>query len=137
MGADVGTGATVTFGTSGLAYHILSASHGGISRASVPTSHLGTTGGMTFIPGDLYDPGTLDIEYLLRPDDDALGTEIPINLAAETITLTFPTRLGTAANVAGSGFCTDWSYGTPFEDRMTGQMSIKFSGSLTYANAAA
>lgn len=133
---DTGTGATLTFGTSALAYQILSVEHGGITRPSIPVSHLGTSGGEEFIPGDNYNPGELDVEYLFRPDDDDLATQIPISLAAETVTFTFPTRAATsAAKVAGSAFCTDWSYGAPYEDRMVGRMTLKFSGDLTYTNA--
>ena len=60
--ADIGTGATITFGTNAFAAQVISAKPTGIEREAFKTSHLGTTGGHTYIPGDLYEPGGLEME---------------------------------------------------------------------------
>ncbi len=93
---DIGTGATIVFGTSGFTAEVMSISIDGIDRESIETTHLGTTvpaanqyGGRTYIPGDLADPGTTTIEINFNPD-----TLPPIGLAAETITITFPLVAG-------------------------------------------
>ena len=66
---DVTTGLSVAFGTSSFAANIEGMSISGISRASIPTSHMGTAapganehGNMTFMPGDLSDAGELSLE---------------------------------------------------------------------------
>ena len=120
--ADVGTGATIAFATSLWTGHIENISWGGITRESIPTAHLLTTGGETFIVGDLYDPGELEIEFQYAPDDRP-----PFDQVAETITLTYPLIAGgsSAANHNGTGFMTDFAPGTVGVDElMTGRGSV-------------
>ena len=123
MATDIGTGATITFGTSGFTAEITNMDHGDMGREAIDTSHLGTTTARTFMPGDLYDPGslTLDIHF-----DNA--NDPPLTGAAETITITFPD----ASTRSGSGFVTGYSYSVPLEDKMTAQMTVKFSGAFTF-----
>jgi hypothetical protein len=137
---DIGTGATITFGTSSWTAELLDIQWSGISRESVETSHMGTAapgvgkfGNRTHIPGDLSDPGELRIQFHLDPDD-----EPPIDQPAETITVAFPLVSGdaTPANWAGSGFATDFSLSVPLEDKMTGEMTVKFTGNITQTAAA-
>lgn len=132
MGIDNGTGASVTFGTSGFTANITAISHDGIERVSIPTSHLGTTTAHTFIPGDLFDPGELTLD--LQHDGDNYP---PIDQAAETITVIFPLGSGesTAARWAFSGFATGYNYSIPLEDLMTGQLTVKASGDITDTDA--
>ena len=127
--ADVGTGATVTFGTNTItALQLLSATPSGITRESFPTSHLGTTGGMTFMPGDLYDPGELELGVLYN------ATARPVFTAtAETITIVYPNGTGTAS-MAASGFITGFTPGNlTLEGLQEGSITVKFSGSITFA----
>ena len=128
MPVDLGTGLSLTFGTSGFTANLLSVNGQDISRPAIQTTHLGTTTAHTFIPGDLYDPGGVEIEFQFDPDDYP-----PIDQPAETITVTYPLSSGgtTAANWAASGFMTDFSWGAPLEELMTGSATLKLSGAIT------
>lgn len=125
MAATIGTGATVTF-SSGYLAEIISIQGSGTNRASIATSHLGTTGGMTYIPAKLYDPGTLTVELQMVPGTTPIT---PLTAAAETITVTFPDT--GAATYAASGFMTGFDYSIPLEDRVTQTVNIQFSGNIT------
>ena len=59
---DIGTGATVATSTSAFTANYTNISWGGISRPSIKSSHLGTTGYDTFVIGDLTDPGEVTLE---------------------------------------------------------------------------
>lgn len=122
--ANTGTGTTVSFATSTIAGNVTSVGWAGPTRESVPTSHLGTTGGMTFIPGDLYDPGelSLDIQF-----DGAVNAEALVVAAAEAITVTWA---GGNDNWVATGFITSFDETAPLEDLMTGTITVKFSGAI-------
>lgn len=128
MSVDIGTGASVTFGTSGFTANITNISWSGIERASIQTTHLGTTTAHTFTPGDLFNPGELSLEIQFDPDDYP-----PIDAAAETVTVTFPLSTGgsSAATWAATGFSTGFELGVPLEELMTGTLTVKFSGDIT------
>lgn len=132
---DVTTGVTLTGGTSGWSFNLTGINHGGITRVSIGTSHMGTAaagagkyGNMTFIPGDLSDPGNLAIEGHYNPD-----TEPPIDQVAETWTIQYQASGGdsTGAAHAASGFMTDFDETGPLEDAMTFTATIKLSGNVT------
>lgn len=129
MAALNGTGATIAFGTSSYSADILSINGSGITRPSIDTSHMGSTV-RTFIPGDLVDNGTVEVEIIFDPDDQP-----PISAAAETITIEFNSPETTGAQAAGSGFVTDWEFGAPLEDKMTGTYTIKWAGAVTWTDA--
>lgn len=125
MAATIGTGATITF-SSGYCAEIVSINASGANRGEIPTSHMGTTGGMTFSPATLYDPGGLSVELLMVPGTSPIT---PLTGAAETITVTFPDSGN--ATYAASGFMTGFDYSIPLEDRITQTATIKFSGNIT------
>jgi hypothetical protein len=134
--ADIGTGATLAY-TGWPSYSILSISPSGASRAAVPSSHLGTTGGQTFIAGDTYDPGEIEVECIMD-NEDPNTNDPPITDAAATLTITFPTISGdtAGATMAATAFCTGFSgpnFG--FEELVTITMTFKLSGNVTWANA--
>lgn len=134
MAIEVGTGATVTFVTSGFAANITAVSHSGIERASIQTSHLLTASYHTFIPGDLTDGGELEISF--QYDTAHASTNIPPLLgAAETIALDFTGSATSGAQVRGSAFLTSMSYDVPLEELITGQFTMKFAGAVTFATA--
>ena len=143
MAADIGTGATILFGTSGWAGNIVSISHGGVGRGKVGTSHLGTVGGRTYIPTDLYEPGELEVEFQVDTTNvkasTGAGNKFPrYNTAAETITfkLPVPTGSSTAASIAGSGFVIGpVEFDNPLDELITGRFTVAFSGNLTHTNA--
>jgi hypothetical protein len=137
MAVDVGTGTTLTGGTSGWTSPILSIEVSDISRESVETSHLGTTTAKTFMPGDLYDPGSIELEILFDTDNVSSVGLPPISAAAETWTITFPipSGLATGATAAGSGFLTGWGWSIPLEDRVTGTVTLKMTGTWSFVDA--
>lgn len=97
-------GASVTFGTSGLTGKVLSVSSVQQSREVLDITDLSIAAGgaKRSIPADLYDPGTVDVEFLYSS-----AQALPdIGAVAETITITFTkaTAAGAAATFAGSGY---------------------------------
>jgi hypothetical protein len=123
---DIGTGTTIGF--SSFTMELLSVSWTGIERAAIDTSHMGTTGGRTFIPGDLYDPGEIVADVHLNTTDNP-----EIGGAAATLTLTFP-AVGTNAADAwtASAFMTGFEFTDPLEDKMTAVATFKCSGSIGF-----
>lgn len=129
---DVTTGATVVFGTSGFSAEILSIGLPSVSRGSIDTTNLATTNARTYQPVDLVDWGELELE--MNFDADA---EPPMDGAAETITITFPTPAGGigGATIAGSGFFVGFTLTAPTEEKMTATATIKWTGDLTWTDA--
>lgn len=105
MAADTGNSTTLTLGTSSWAPVIRSFTIGDMTREALNDSNLATTGQMTFIPSDLVDAGSFDMEVEFDPSAAAFP---PITSAAETITITFPLAAGdsTRGTLAGTGFLT-------------------------------
>ena len=126
----LGTGASLTLGTTGVTLLCTSISSGGITWTAVETSHLGTTGARTFVRGDLYDPGEITVQYQADPDDmDTLLT----NSASETVTITYSDT--PAATEASSGFVTSWDPATnELEGLVMGSLTIKRTGAITFAD---
>lgn len=121
--------ATLTFATSNYAPQIASINTPGITREALATTHLGTTGGKTFIPGALADFGELSFTVHVQPD--ALP---PINAVPETITLTFGDS-GAEANEAEwafTGFITSVGEASLTTDEIAVQdITVKVSGAIT------
>tara|TARA_Y100000004_G_C8709643_1_gene325353 strand:+ start:117 stop:542 length:426 start_codon:yes stop_codon:yes gene_type:complete len=97
-------GASVTFGGSGLTGKITSIGSVEQSRDALDVTDLSVAKDepKLYIPADIYDPGTFDVEFLYAADQ-----ALPDIVAdAETITITWPaaTTGGSAATFAGSGF---------------------------------
>lgn len=138
MAADVGTGATLTLGTSAWSGQITSISHSGISRPAVDITHLGSSAARQFKATDLYDPGTLEIEVLFEPSSDAVPYAVASSIANEVVTITFPKpaeSYATAATMVSAGHVEEFSYGVPLEDLMTGSFTIKLSCTIAWASA--
>lgn len=126
---DVSAGATVTFGTSStwstsVGITVKSLTWSGISRPAIDSTTLVTSGARTFMPGDLYDPGELNIEMNLDTDCAPI-----ITAAAETITVTFQD----GETYIASGFMTDFSFNVPENDSglMTATAKFKLTGAIT------
>ncbi len=122
---DIGTGATIGWGTSTFTAEIVTISWDGIERDFIDASHLGSTNGKEFLIGDLYDPGTLTIEVHLGID--ATHTP-PITGALETMTVTLPN----ATTMSALGALQSYTVGIPLEDKMTATMVMKMSGDITF-----
>lgn len=128
MPVDIGTGLTITFGTSSWSANFTVSNWSGLSRESVETTHLGTTTAKTFTPADLYDAGELQIDFQFDVDDFP-----PIDQVAETITVTYPLSSGgsTAGTWVASGFMTNFDHSVETETLMSGSATVKFTGSIT------
>ena len=124
MQGSIGTGTTVTFGTSAFVAHITSVAHDGVERAVIDTSHLGSEKWRTKIPGLLTEPGALTSEFNYDPNDDP-----PIQGDVEPITVAFPLSQG---NFVFQGFMASWNWSAPLEEIMTGSMTIQSTGELTF-----
>lgn len=130
---DVGTGASLTLVTSGWTGEILSINGNNIgAREVVETSHLGTTVARTYMPGDLYDPGELEVELAWDPDEPP-----PYAAVAEVIRVTLPIPAGGAggAKYEASGFLTQTGFAVPLEERMTASFTVKWSGEITQTDS--
>ena len=122
----IGTGTTISFGTSTFNGEILSVKAKGESRGVVQTSKMSTTGYHTKLPKLLVDGGSVDVELAFDPT--AAANLPPITADPETITITFPKSsdsVTTQASVAFTGFVSAWDWGAPFEDKLTGSMTIE------------
>ncbi len=97
-------GASVTFGGSGLTGKITSIGSVEQSRDALDVTDLSVSADSPklYIPADVYDAGTFDVEFLYAADQGLPD----ITAAAETITITWPkaTTSGSAATFAGTGF---------------------------------
>src|SRR5688572_5397727 len=106
---NTGTGASISFESSAF-LQITNIDVSGITRPSIDTTHMTSTpgngtstiGGRTFMPGDLADPGTIEVEFHYNPD-----TTPPIMAVASTLRLTI-TGATTSAYWECSGFATDF-----------------------------
>lgn len=105
--ADTGNGATLTLSSTGSVGSVRSLNLGEHTLPAIDSSHLGTTNYISSIPGDLVDPGEVQIEVIF-----AQGTDIPDLGTVEDITVTFPiVTSGNSSNATytGSGFLTNMS----------------------------
>lgn len=127
-----GHGATLGFGTTtGFTPQYTSIGGFGVSRQSLDTTHLGTTGVRTKIGGDVYDVSPFSAPFFMDPDqvatgedcafDDILftgGTSSAAPLASQTVTLTYPNA--GATTFAGSAHVT----GVDFPELATDTLAI-------------
>ena len=128
---DLGTGTILTFAN--ITMNLTSVAMTGISRESIETTHLGSSPTKTFIPGDLYDPGSIECEFIL--DDAPLTSVADVNvlllLGAAGFTVTMDTGQG---KWTGTAFATDRSWNFPLEELATGSVTLKITGSITTAD---
>lgn len=105
--ADTGLGATLTLATTGSVGTIRSITSPEFTLEKIDTSALSTTDFMTYIAGDLTDPGEITAEVIF----DATADDLPSRGVAETVTITWPIHTSgntTNATLAGTGFITGW-----------------------------
>lgn len=131
-GIDVGTGTTITLGTSSWSVEITDLQLNDITRALINTHHMGTVGAITKRTGKLYDPGSVTVAHHLDPDEPA-----PYAAAEETITITFPVPDGmtNGATLVGTVACTSANGRVPLEDKMTGRAVFSFLDDLVWTDA--
>lgn len=101
--SDTGNTGTIVFGTTGFTakYRVLAEAEQ--ERPKLKDSDLSTSQFETYIPGDLAEPGEIQIEFYF----DATATPPDIHAVPETVTLTLPLQSGTtAATLVGTAFLT-------------------------------
>lgn len=127
MAVDTGNGATLSAFSVAMAIETIAI--GSSSRPAIDTSHLGTTGFMTYIPGDLADTPEVEVTVLFDPTDSTVGLDLAQG-AASTATITFDLQDGsTAADVEGTAFVTDVGYPTLANNElMKATFTFKFDG---------
>jgi hypothetical protein len=129
MAADLGTGTTVTFGTSSFSFDLLDVSgSGNDSREAIQTSHMGTTGYHSYIPGDLMDGGEFTVEGHFGAAEQPPTGNGATGSTGETITFDWG---GSGNTWAFTGFMTEFTPGATIEDRMTFSATIKVAGVIT------
>lgn len=125
---DIGTGASVVFGTSGIAVNFTSMDLGEQSIEVIDTTHLGTANFKTVMGGDLKDPGEWTFEF--QWDNEAGPAP---SATAETVTVTFPqstSNATSAATYAASGIIRSITYPTLGVDELQmGTLVFKPDGS--------
>ncbi len=127
---DLLTFFSITFGTSSFSANITDINWGGISRAQINASHLGTTNDHEFIQADLVDNGEVTVEFQF---DGTKSPPIITNGAQETVTIDWG-GLGAgntwAATMGQSGLDIT---GGGVDGMMTGSIALKPSGAVTIA----
>ena len=115
-----GTGATITFESSGYTADLVSISAPQKTRSSVSTTTLHTPDAMTSEPADDYDPGEWSIEFVHDPEQPLMLTE-----DIETIVFTYPDGV---TKVEFQGFVTNQGGGEFSNDtRVTTKIAIRVS----------
>ena len=125
---DQGNLSTVVFGTSGFSANLMSISGDTHQRDDVPTSHMGTTNAMTFVPADLYDGG--EFQFVIQYD----GTlSPPVSAAAELITIDWG-GAGAGNTTTFQGYLKQISGITAeLNGLMTATLTIKVADEITLA----
>lgn len=126
---NVGTGTTITFGTSSWTANVTNLSHDGNEREAFDTTHLGTAAvganelnNKTYLLSEVVDGGEITLDAHFNPDDPP-----PIGDAAETITITFN---GGSTYVFSGGVISN-SSAVPNDGLMTQSLTIKVCGAIT------
>ena len=128
----VGTGTTLTLGGITLTVDRLSIGMSGISRESIETTHFGTGSSRTFIPSDLYDPGSLEVSFHL--DSTTPATTMAVETIMTDATIDWTLVMNEGGDWAGNGFVVGFSWNLPLEELATGSFTLKCSGGITTAN---
>lgn len=133
---DIGTGATLTTSGTSWSARITEMNWSGISREHVETTHLGSSEARTFLPGDLYDPGELSLSIQYEPGNEPQGlTSATQQEWSLVFALNTAQGQATAASLTALGSVSDFSFGVPLEDVITGDVTMKFSGPITFTSA--
>lgn len=128
--AMIGTKVTAVLGTNALGMDILNVAWNGITRPSIKSSHIATTGGDTFLAGEKTDWGTV----VMSGNFNVVG-QLPVTnfgtTVAETLTVTF----NDGSTWAASGFLTEFDWDNPDEEMVTFSATFKVSGLPTLVPA--
>lgn len=115
-------GTTIAF-ASGFLAEITRVSFGGLKRKALDGTHTTSPANrMEFVPADLVDPGTLEVELNFVPD-----AAPPIDSAPEAITITWPD--GTIWSM--TGFLTDYKPQGSIGEKLSASVTLQLTGALT------
>lgn len=127
---SLGTGTTITFGTSGFSANLLSIDGPELQRESIDVSTMATTTNRAFLPGTLLDGGEVDMTFEFDGDDTPLTA---LASEGETITITWGS---TGDTWTFTGFMTSYKPGAQLEQRMEATAKVKVTGAVTIKPAA-
>ena len=119
----IGTGTVITLNGVALP-EILDVTPPGLSRETVPSSHMGTLVAHTFLAVKLYDGGELGLELGFDPD---FTTPFTLGEFKEVV-ITFPDSGSTVWTF--QAVITAYEPADPLEDRMTTTLALKVSGEV-------
>ncbi len=133
-----GHGTTLTGGTAGLIGNIISMSGPNQTRDSIDISTMDSANKWReFIPG-MLDAGEMTFEINYDGVSEQTANDLNTALAdatPETWTIVFAGSAATYGQWACSGFVTALGFGSPFDDKLTQSVTIKFTGEPTYTDA--
>ena len=86
----------------------------------------------SFIASDLYDPGTLTVEFQL--DAETPLTTMDTVAAMDGTVDTWLITMQATGNFSGNGFIKEVSWNYPLEELTTGTMVIQCTGVIATAN---
>ena len=124
----VGTGTVLTMAGIVLTVDRLSIGVSGVSRESIETTHLSTGNARTFIPSDLYDPGSIEVSFQL--DSTTPLTTMAVETIMTDATTGWTIVMNEGGDWAGNGFVTDFSWDLPLEELATGTFTLKCTGAI-------
>ncbi len=104
----------------------------GLSLESIETTHMGTAFAKTFIPSDLYDPGTLTVEF--QVDSTTPMTTMDVETLMDGGTDTWNIAFDEGGDFGGNGFVKEVSWNHPLEELATGTLVLQCSGAIATAN---
>lgn len=138
--ARIGLGATITFLSTGCELEVTKAKMSAVTRSSHETTHLGTAqagvgnhGSRTYIPGNVVDPGSMDVEGHWNGAVMEL-----IEASTQRARITMPVEAGnvTGESVEVDAFLTsigETDLGP--DDKIMVSFTAKFSGERNYVPA--
>lgn len=131
MATDIGTGWTLTMGTSDYGAEITQLDADGKEVPVIDISHMGTTGSRVKMVGDLVDEGSINVS--IHFDSSTMDELEAAFGVSQTMTLTAPLSTGgsTAGTIAGTGAMTKHNWTAPLEDKMVGNYTITWLGAVT------
>ena len=130
---DLGTGAILTF--AGITVNLTSIGMSGISREAIDTTHLGSSVAKSYLPSDLYEPGSLECEFQVDTTGPLTTQQIATFMASGVAGWTIQSGSG-LGKWTGNGFIVDFSQDWPTEELMTGSFTLKCTGAITTADTA-
>ncbi len=121
--ADVATGITIVFGTSGFSAEIIDVTPIRATREAIDDTHQGTTNTRTSIPADLVDPGQVRFTIAYNP-----STEPPMHAALEVVTITHPDGTTQVFN----GFMINYEAEEPLDQKLTGSVELQIADEVVF-----